>query len=172
MLKPILAYLDPSLDIEKVYIMLDSVSIMSNNISDFAATKAEFRALEHYWEDLSWVDREIILHAIAQPLDLDSEDPKVKSLLEKLEDASCANMMSTTSAIKTFLEHRERKLFTDKPVPDTHTCLQTIRTMDLDALNLLASYMLVTPDREVLQNMLIKGSIVRFFAIKSYIARM
>ncbi len=151
--------------------MHDSFIIMTTT-SNLDATKSEFRALEHYWYDLSWVDREIILHSIAQPLDFDSKDPRVKSLLEKIDDATCANMMETTSSIKTFLEHRERKLFTDKPVPDTHTCLQTIRTMDLDALNLLASYMLVPPDREVLQNMLIKGSIVRFFAIRNYIARM
>jgi hypothetical protein len=44
--------------------------------------------------------------------------------------------------------------------------------MDIDALNLLASYMLVTPDREVLQNILIKGSIVQHFAIRNYIACM
>ncbi len=145
---------------------------MSTNTSNFAATEAEFRALEHYWYDLSWVDREIILHAITQPLDFDSNDPRVKSMLEKIDDATCANMMATTSAIKTFLEHRERKLFDDKPAPDIHTCLQTIRTMDVDSLNLLASYMLVTPDREVLQNLLTNGSIVRFFAIMNYIAYM
>jgi hypothetical protein len=145
---------------------------MSTTTSNLDATKAEFRTLEHYWEDLNWVDREIILHSIAQPLDLDSKDPRVKSLLEKIDEATCANMMETTSAIETFLESRERKLFNDKPAPDIHTCLQTIRTMDVDALNLLASYMLVPPDREVLQNMLIKGSIVRFFAIKNYIAHM
>lgn len=145
---------------------------MSTNTTDLDATEIEFLTLEHYWYDLNWVDREIILHAIAQPLDLDSKDPKVKSLLEKLDDATCANMMETTSAIKTFLEHRERKLFNDKHVPDIHTCLQTIRTMDLDALNLLASYMLAPANRDVLQDMLINGSIVRFFAIRNYIARM
>jgi len=164
--------LKPSADCDKVYIIYNCFNIMSTNESDFDATEIEFLTLEHYWPDLNWVDREIILHAIAQPLDLESDDPEVKALLEKIDEATCANMMETMTAINSFLECRERKLFTDKPVPDTHTCLQTIRTMDLDALNLLASYMLVTPDREVLQNMLIKGSIVRFFAIKSYIARM
>lgn len=145
---------------------------MSTNESDLDATEFEILALEHYWPDLNWVDREIILYAIAQPLDFDSKDPNVKSLLEKIDDATCANMMETMSAIKTFLEHRERKLFNDKHVPDTHTCLKAIRTMDVDALNLLASYMLVPPDRDVLQDMLIHGSIVQFFAIRNYIARM
>ncbi|OPY25607.1 MAG: hypothetical protein A4E23_00017 [Methanomethylovorans sp. PtaU1.Bin073] len=145
---------------------------MSTNESDLDATEIEFLALEHYWPDLNWVDREIILYAITQPLDLESDDPEVKSLLDKLEDATCANMMATTSTINSFLECRERKLFNDKPVPDTHTCLQIIRTMDVEAVNLLASYMLAPADRNVLQNMLINGSIVQYFAIRNYIARM
>lgn len=144
---------------------------MSTNESDFGATEIEFLALEHYWYDLNWVDREIILHAIAQPLDPESNDPEVKALLEKIDEATCANMMQTMTAINSFLECRERKLFTDKPVPDTHTCLQAIRTMDIDAVNLLASYMLAPANRDVLQDMLINGSIVRFFAIRNYISR-
>ena len=145
---------------------------MSTNESDLDATEIEFLALEHYWYDLNWVDREIILYALAQPLDLDSDDPEVKALLEKLDEATCANMMETMSAINSFLEHRERKLFTDKPVPDIHTCLQAIRTMDVEALNLLASYMLAPANCDVLQDMLINGSIVQYFAIRNYIARM
>jgi len=145
---------------------------MSTNESDLDATEIEFLTLEHYWYDLNWVDREIILHAIAQPLDSDSDDPEVKALLEKIDEATCANMMQTMTAINSFLECRERKLFTDKPVPDTHTCLQAIRTMDVEALNLLASYMLAPANCDILQDMLINGSIVRFFAIKNYIAHM
>ena len=145
---------------------------MSTNESDLDATEIEFLALEHYWPDLNWVDREIILHAIAQPLDPESKDPEVKALLEKIDEATCANMMETMSAINSFLECRERKLFNDKPVPDTHTCLQVIRTMDVEALNLLASYMLSPADRNFLQDMLINGSIVQYFVIRNYIARM
>lgn len=144
---------------------------MSTNESDLDATEIEFLALEHYWYDLNWVDREIILYALAQPLDLESDDPEVKALLEKIDEATCANMMETMSAINSFLECRERKLFTDKPVPDTHTCLQIIRTMDVEAVNLLASYMLAPVDRDVLQNLLINGSIVQYFVIRNYISR-
>jgi len=158
--------------LKKLIFSVRLIIVMSENTLDFDATEIEFLALEHYWPDLNWVDREIILHAIAQPLDSDSDDPEVKALLEKLEDATCANMMTTTSTIKTFLEHRERKLFNDKPVPDTHTCMQAIRTMDVDSLNLLASYMLVPPDRTVLQNLLLNGSIVQYFVIRNYISRM
>ena len=145
---------------------------MSTTSADFDTTEIEFLALEHYWYDLNWVDREIILHAIAQPFDPESNDPEVKVLLEKIDDATCANMMQTMTAINSFLECRERKLFNDKPVPDTHSCLQVIRTMDVEALNLLASYMLAPANCDVLQDMLINGSIVQYFAIKNYIARM
>jgi len=159
--------------LKKVYIHSDAHYIYgAENTTDFDSTELEFFMLEHYWTDLNWFDREIILYSLAQPLDPDSDDLEVKSLLEKLDDASCANMMATTSTIKTFLEHRERKLFNDKPVPDTHTCMQAIRTMDVDSLNLLASYMLVPPDRTVLQNLLLNGSIVQYFVIRNYISRM
>ncbi len=144
---------------------------MSTNESDLDATEIEFLALEHYWPDLNWVDREIILHAIAQPLDLESNDPEVKSLLEKLEDATCANIADEMCSIKSFLDHRERKLFDDKPILDTSSCLQAIRTMDIDALNLLASYMFTPVDRDVLKNLLINGSIVQYFVIRNYISR-
>lgn len=158
--------------LKKLIFSVRLIIVMSENTTDFDATELGFIHLEHYWNDLNWVDREIILYSLAQPLDPESNDPEVKALLEKLEDATCANMMATTSAIKTFLECRERKLFNDKPIPDIHTCLQAIRTMDVDALKLFASYMLVPPDRDVLQNLLINGSIVQYFVIKNYISRM
>ena len=144
---------------------------MSTNESDLDATEIEFLALEHYWYDLNWVDREIILYALAQPLDPDSDDPEVKALLEKLDDATCANMADEICSIKSFLDHRDRKLFDDRSILDTSSCLQTIRTMDVDSLNLLASYMLTPVDRDVLQNLLINGSIVQYFVIRNYISR-
>lgn len=148
------------------------IIVMSENALDFDATELGFIHLEHYWNDLNWADREIILYSLAQSLDTDSNDPEVKYLLEKLEDATCANIADEMCSIKSFLDHRERKLFTDKPVPDTHTCLQTIRTMNVDSLKLLASYMLAPANCDVLQDMLINGSIVQYFVIKNYIARM
>ncbi len=145
---------------------------MSENALDFDATEIGFIHLDHYWNDLNWFDREIILYALAQPLDPDSDNPEVKVLLEKLDDATCANMADEMCSIKTFLDHRERKLFDDRPILDTSTCLQAIRTMDIDALNLLASYMLTPVDRDILQNLLINGSIVQYFVIRNYISRM
>ncbi len=144
---------------------------MSENTLDFDANELGFIHLDHYWNDLNWVDREIILFSLAQPLEPNSNDPEVKSLIEKLEDSTCANMVDEMCSIKSFLEHRERKLFDDRTIPNTSTCLQAIRTMDVDALSLLASYMLVPADREVLQNLLTSGSIVQYFAIRNYISR-
>ena len=147
------------------------IIVMSENALDFDATEIGFIHLEHYWNDLNWVDREIILFALAQPLDPDSDDPEVKALLEKLDDATCANMADEICSIKSFLDHRDRKLFDDRSILDTSSCLQTIRTMDVDSLNLLASYMLTPVDRDVLQNLLINGSIVQYFVIRNYISR-